>query len=122
MSDTDATQPPSEPAATPESEEDPTIGRRVDEKIQALRDEVNPRIDAIQAQLDQIQARIDAAQGQNPAAPGQVAGQPAPTPAPVEGQPTPPPDQAQGQSMAATPEGSVPNQVDPTQTPPPASV
>ena len=56
---------------------DPSVGDRVDQAVQAVKDELNPKIDALQAKVDELSARVDAFQGQ--------------AAAPVEGTPTAPP-------------------------------
>jgi hypothetical protein len=44
---------------------DASIGAKIDEKIQAIRDEFGSRIDQIQAKVEEISAKIDQAQGQS---------------------------------------------------------
>jgi hypothetical protein len=65
------TPPPSEPQPLPgvtttgAVSADPTVGQRVDAGVEALRIEVNARIDTLQARVEELSAKIDAHQEQS---------------------------------------------------------
>lgn len=46
---------------------EPTVGEQIDTAIQAVKDELNPKIDALQTKVDELSAKVDERQGQTQA-------------------------------------------------------